>query len=121
MTANGAAPLLVGLARRGLELQVNGDKLRYRPRSAMTPDLAERIKGHKSDLLAILRRADREQVTTVRIQVAGLIRDARRCSDRGFAVALRDAWRERVAICEIDGGLPLERTESVALDELKRA
>ena len=33
--------LLVELARRGIELRADGDRLRYRPRSAMTPDLAE--------------------------------------------------------------------------------
>jgi hypothetical protein len=30
-------------------------RLRYRPRSALTPALAERLRTHKDDLLAILR------------------------------------------------------------------
>lgn len=50
--------LLVELARRGIELWAAGDRLRYRPRSAMTPDLADRLAAHRGDLLAILAAAD---------------------------------------------------------------
>ena len=49
--------LLNDLARRGIELQAPGDRLRYRSRSAMPPDLAARLRIHKADLLAILARA----------------------------------------------------------------
>ena len=52
------AVLLIELARRGIELRAAGDRLRYRPRSAMTPDLADRLAAHKGDLLAILAAAD---------------------------------------------------------------
>ena len=52
------AELLADLGRLGIELVAHGDKLRYRPRSAMTPDLAERLKTHKSALLAVLRPAE---------------------------------------------------------------
>jgi hypothetical protein len=50
-----AAALLVELTHRGFELQARGDRLRYRPRSAMTPELAERVKVHKPALLTLLR------------------------------------------------------------------
>ena len=50
----GAVELLSELRRRGLELQVRGDRLRYRPRSALTPDLAQRVQAHKVELLALL-------------------------------------------------------------------
>ena len=52
-----AADLLIDLTRRGIELVPCGDWLRYRPRSAMTPDLAERLRAHKAELLAILGHA----------------------------------------------------------------
>jgi len=39
-----AADLLTDLAKRGIELVARGDRLRYRPRSALTPDLAERLR-----------------------------------------------------------------------------
>lgn len=50
---------------------------------------------------------------------ARLIRDARRGGDDGRAVALRDAWRERLAICTVDGDLSIRDAEAVALDELR--
>jgi len=48
------AAILADVARRGITLQSLDGKLRFRPRSAMTLDLAERMKAHKSALLALL-------------------------------------------------------------------
>ena len=45
-----AADLLANLARLGVEVVAYGDRLRYRPRSAVTPDLVERLKTHKAAL-----------------------------------------------------------------------
>ena len=50
-----ASDLMVDLARLGIQLEAHGDRLRYSPRSAVTPDLADRMKAHKAELLAILR------------------------------------------------------------------
>ena len=64
-----ATVLLLDLTRRGIELEAHRDKLRYRPRSAMTPELAERITAHRGELLTILqepRSADFEQSGPVR-------------------------------------------------------
>ena len=52
-----AAELLANLTRLGIEVVAHEDGLRYRPRSAVTPDLAERLRTHKAELLAILRPA----------------------------------------------------------------
>lgn len=49
-----AADLLAELGRRGIQVEAHGDRLRYRPRSAVTPELAQRLKSHKRELLAIL-------------------------------------------------------------------
>ncbi len=46
--------LLTELDRRGVELRACGEKLRYRPRSALTPELAQRVKAYKPELLAML-------------------------------------------------------------------
>ena len=46
--------LRVELVRRGITLQARGGKLRYHPRPAMPADLAERLREHKPELLAIL-------------------------------------------------------------------
>jgi hypothetical protein len=51
-----AAQLLSDLIRLGIRIEAHGDRLRYSPRSAVTPDLADRMKAHKGELLAILRR-----------------------------------------------------------------
>lgn len=50
-----ATQLLADLSWHGIELVAHGDRLRYRPRLAVTPDLAERLRTHKPELLAILR------------------------------------------------------------------
>ena len=50
-----AYALLTDLAASGILIEARGDRLRYRPRSAMTPNLAERVRTHKPVLLAILR------------------------------------------------------------------
>lgn len=51
-----AAALLAELTGRGIELKARGERLRYRPRSALTPELAERVKAHKPALLALLQQ-----------------------------------------------------------------
>lgn len=51
-----AADLVTDLAQLGICIEAHGDRLRYSPRSAVTPDLADRMKAHKGELLAILRR-----------------------------------------------------------------
>ncbi len=162
------AVLLVELGRRGIELRAAGDRLRYRPRSAMTPDLSARLTAHRGELLAILTAADLAAGDTAapvptytpqerrlldgcpaatlaavdaakrvyaplggvtveavapfksaaRDGAARLIRDARLGGDVGRAGALRDAWRERLAICTVDGDLSIRDAEAVALDEL---
>jgi hypothetical protein len=48
------AHLLADVARLGITLEARGDRLRYRPRSAVTPELVERLTAHKAELLAML-------------------------------------------------------------------
>ena len=47
--------LLSDLDRLGIRLKADGERLRYYPRSALTPDLLGRLKAHKADLLALLQ------------------------------------------------------------------
>ena len=49
-----AAELLNELGRRGVVVEARGDRLRYRPRSVVSPALADRIRSHKAELLSIL-------------------------------------------------------------------
>ncbi len=59
LDADPATALLVELTRRGIELRAHAGRLRFRPPSAMTPELGTRMKAHKSELLAILAGGDR--------------------------------------------------------------
>ncbi len=49
-----AVELVAELTARGIELCAESGRLRYRPQSAMTLELAERLKTHKAEVLAIL-------------------------------------------------------------------
>ena len=83
-----AAVLLADLAACGVQLEVDGDRIRYRARrGALTPDLAERIRGSREDLLRLL---DEERIE------------------------LRHQFEERAGVREFDGGLPRADAEREA-------
>ena len=48
------AKLLAALRQRGITLEADGERLRFSPRSAVTPELLDRLKHHKRELLASL-------------------------------------------------------------------
>lgn len=50
--------LLTELARLGIRLHAEGERLRYAPRSALSSELVERMKAHKPALLAYLRTGE---------------------------------------------------------------
>jgi TubC N-terminal docking domain len=53
--------LLEELNRLGVKLEVDGDRLRYAgPREAISPELIKRLKAHKTDLLALLQRGEKD-------------------------------------------------------------
>lgn len=81
--------------------------------------LAAEIKQHFTDLGArvVAARRSGPRVCGARHRAALLIRAARR-QGSARAIELRDAWRERLAICSIDGGLPTHEAEQIALIEL---
>ena len=86
-----ASTLLIELARHGIEIQPHGDRLRSRPRSAMTPDLIERVRLHKSDLLAILA-ADQNQLRPK--TTAG--------EWRTYHLTLVQRWTRDAKMCRLD-------------------
>ena len=51
-----AADLLAELDALGIQLEANGEHLRFRPRERVTADLAARMKMHKAKLLALLAK-----------------------------------------------------------------
>ena len=52
------AELLAELSRRGVAIAVAGDRLRFRPQDAVTPDLRTALIEHKADLIRLLGRDD---------------------------------------------------------------
>ena len=50
--------LMTDLAQMGIRIEAHGDRLRYWHRTAVTPDLAEQMKAHKTELL---KWAEREE------------------------------------------------------------
>jgi TubC N-terminal docking domain len=53
-----AVQLMTDLAHLGIRLDAYGDRLRYSPKSAMTPDLVAQLRDNKAELLAMLCRDD---------------------------------------------------------------
>ena len=51
-----AAQLLTELQALGVTLAADGDRLRFRPGTAVTPELLARLRTHKAELLAMLAR-----------------------------------------------------------------
>jgi hypothetical protein len=139
VTLDAPAALLAELTARNIELQAHGDRLRFRPQRAMTPDLLARVAAQKPGLLALLAE---DAVTKTRCGAtvergvgdgdAGdmlattscAASEAKMLSDvpaelRRVAIAMMPVWNEifeeRAAIMEYDGGVSREEAEMVAL------
>ena len=77
------AELLADLDRHGINLQAHGDAIRYRPQSAMTPALLQRLQVQKAELLNLL---DTDAVVTkLRQSIASLWKDP----------SWQSAWKRR--------------------------
>lgn len=58
-TPRSAADLLAELDALGIQLEADGEHLRFRPREKVTADLAGRMKMHKAELVAlVVKRAE---------------------------------------------------------------
>ena len=112
MSTLAAANFITYLVQLGVQLKLVGDRLQYRSHYPLTPALINEIRQHKPTLTRVLCNAHRWRATQV-------IRAARRSGDRGYAITLRDAWRERVAICVISGNSPLQEAYQIAMAELE--
>ena len=106
-----AADLLIDLTRRGIELVAQEDRLRYRPRSAVTPDLAGRLRTHKAELLAILRLAASVDSTSTS-ETAPVVGDSD--SDVGPSEATSDAASEEMATVDTDAPATSDKTREQA-------
>jgi hypothetical protein len=64
--------LMSDLREHGIHLEAHGDRLRYSPRSSVTPNLAQRMKANKGELLAMLRRDTKARAIDLAAQLAAL-------------------------------------------------
>jgi hypothetical protein len=53
-----ATELITTLQVRGIKLEAQGDRLRYRPASAVTPELLKALAAHKVEILSLLREKE---------------------------------------------------------------
>jgi hypothetical protein len=83
--------LLMECRRRGIELSVNGDKLRVvAEKGAITDELREALRRHKPALMELLRGPTAEDVAEA----------TRQLHARGWALLDSTALGEQVAICK---------------------
>ena len=119
-----ARELLAACARLGATVASEEGRLVLSAPRPLAPELLARMRASRSELLAELGAtpASSAQAKSIspRAEAATLLRRARLLGHRGRAAAMRDAWQERLAVCAIDGGIPLARAELVAVEELRR-
>ena len=97
--------LLENLQNRGVELTPDGDLLRWRaPAGALTPALRQALASHKTEVLAHLRGIIDLPVTRA-----------------DWPEEWQEAYIERAAIMEYDGGLPREEAERRAEQLVREA
>jgi TubC N-terminal docking domain len=106
-TPNNAAALLAELDAKGVQIEADGDRLLYRPREAVTVDMAGRMKAHKAHLLVLL-------ATT---KTAGWLHEVAATWPAGW----RKLWLDRAAIAERDENMPRPVAEDRAFHLLLSA
>ena len=86
--------LLGELAQSGVSVQVKQGNLHINPRFRLTPELIHRLRDHKAELVRTIRlnALDKDQLFN---------------------------WKERVAICEVLGGLDRKQSEVVAWGDIQ--
>jgi len=111
--------LLTDLDRCGIQLYAHGDRLRFRPRVAVSEALTARLRDHKAVLLDVAPVL--ELVRTVLDPHARIVDLIPLPRPEDLPPDLRELWAERAAIMEHDGGLPRTQAEAGALaDTLRR-
>jgi len=99
-----ATVLLAEVTSRGIQLRSEDGRLWYKPRSAMTPELAERLRANRDELVSVLGPGDSSGV--------------RRPED--LPAYWRRLFEERAAIMEYDGHMTRADAEELARADIKR-
>lgn len=104
-TPGKAADLLTELDRLGIQLEADGEYLRFRPREKVMADLVGWMKAHKAELLTVL---------ATRRTAGGLLEVA-----ETWQAERRELWEERAAILEYDANMPRPLAEVKAFQLLR--
>ncbi len=99
-----AAMLLVDLAEHGIDVQPLDGAIRFKPQSAMTAALMERLKAHKAELLQLLNTE--QAVTELRQSVERFCKDP----------AWRSAWEQRFKAAQYADFASLRRVLDIVID-----
>jgi DNA polymerase-1 len=99
--------LLADVEARGIELQADGERLRFRPLEAMTPHLAERLKARKAEVLASL------QPLTMPAVARSVVPSQTRCGPTP-ALGSYNLVKNRAGLRKVTAAL--DRAPSVGLD-----
>ena len=112
-----ATTVLAELTRRGVELAVVGDRLRYRPVGAVTDELRVAMVACRQELLALARSMVMPSMPagTWARRAATLLA---RVTDAEERVDLRETFEERAGVCEYDGHLSRDEAERIAFGQL---
>lgn len=103
------ADLLVDLERRGVTLELRGDRLAWRaPQGAVTPELVEVLARHKAELVELLESPD---VCTP---------DALAPEPRQLAFLVRSGWGDEVLVVKDEAAAELALAEELDLAEDER-
>ena len=101
-----ALELLEDLKKRGVDLEPEGDSLRYRaPAGALTPSLRQALATHKVEVLSHLRG----EAVDLPVHVGD------------WPAPWLEAYIERAGIMEFDGGLPRIEAERRAEELVREA
>lgn len=115
-----ATTALAELLAHGVELSVEGDRLRYRPPEAVHGRRRADLIRYKRDLLVLVSHLSTPPVPQGTWgQCASAL--LARIPDDDKRATLREAFEERVAICHHDRNLGIDEAERTALAGLCRA
>ena len=103
---------------KGLWCEEELSLLAHAEKTPLDLPLVAAVKDSFADMGATVVSVEVAHGGVSRSRVARMIREARG-ADPNQAVAMRDAWRERLAICTIDGGMSEAEAEKIALAELE--
>ncbi len=115
-----ARRLLLDLTHRGIEVAPVGvHELRYRPKKAVTSELRTRLLRNKAAVLAWLHQLSIPPMPAgLWAQCASSLLSG--VADNDLRAELRNAFEERAAICEYEGGLGREDAERMAFATLRQ-